>query len=86
MSKSALNMYTKILTNRLSESIKVVAVNPSYVKTQISEIAIINERLIPEQSAENILSFLERDYINRFFLRFRSGNLTSLMSLINQNN
>ena len=79
-------MYTKILTNRLSESIKVVAVNPSYVKTQISEIAIINERLIPKQSAENILSFLERDYKNRFFLRFRSGNLTSLMSLINQNN
>jgi NAD(P)-dependent dehydrogenase (short-subunit alcohol dehydrogenase family) len=62
MSKSALNMYPKILANRLSEHIKVVAVNPGCVKTQISEISLINGRLIPEQSAENIFSFLESDY------------------------
>ena len=39
MSKSALNMYPKISANRLSEYIKVVAVNPGCVKTQISEIS-----------------------------------------------
>ena len=39
MSKSALNMYPKIPANRLSEYIKVVAVNPGCVKTQISEIS-----------------------------------------------
>ena len=62
MSKSALNMYTKILVNRFLDSIKVAAVHPGYVKTQISETALINGRLTPEQSAENIFSFLESDY------------------------
>jgi NAD(P)-dependent dehydrogenase (short-subunit alcohol dehydrogenase family) len=72
-SKSALNMYTKILANRLSESIKVVAVHPGYVKTQISEIAMINGRLTPEQSAENIFSFLESDYKTDSFWDSEAG-------------
>jgi NAD(P)-dependent dehydrogenase (short-subunit alcohol dehydrogenase family) len=72
-SKSALNMYTKILANRLSESIKVVAVHPGYVKTQISEIAMINGRLTPEQSAENIFSFLESDYKTGSFWDLEAG-------------
>jgi NAD(P)-dependent dehydrogenase (short-subunit alcohol dehydrogenase family) len=74
MSKSALNMYPKIPANRLSEYIKVVAVNPGCVKTQISEISLINRRLTPEQSAKNIFFFLESDYKTVFFLGFRSGN------------
>jgi NAD(P)-dependent dehydrogenase (short-subunit alcohol dehydrogenase family) len=72
-SKSALNMYTKILANRLSESIKVVAVHPGYVKTQISEIAMINGRLTPEQSAENIFSFLKSDYKTGSFWDLEAG-------------
>ena len=73
MSKSALNMYPKILANRLSEHIKVVAVNPGCVKTQISEISLINGRLIPEQSAENIFSFLESDYKTDSFWDSEAG-------------
>ena len=73
MSKSALNMYPKILANRLSEHIKVVAVNPGCVKTQISEISLINGRLIPEQSAENIFSFLESDYKTHSFWDSEAG-------------
>ena len=73
MSKSALNMYTKILANRLSEYIKVVAVHPGYVKTQISGIALINGRLTPEQSAENIFSFLESDYKTGSFWDLEAG-------------
>ena len=36
VSKSALNMYTKILVNRYLESLKVAAFHPKYVKTSIS--------------------------------------------------
>ena len=60
MSKSALNMYTKILSNRLPE-IKVSAIHPGWVKT-----TIVNEerngRLTPKESAEKIIDYLE----NRF--------------------
>ena len=60
MSKSALNMYTKILSNRLPE-IKVAAIHPGWVKT-----TIVNEerngRLTPKESAEKIIDYLE----NRF--------------------
>jgi NAD(P)-dependent dehydrogenase (short-subunit alcohol dehydrogenase family) len=73
MSKSALNMYPKIPANRLSEYIKVVAVNPGCVKTQISEISLINRRLTPEQSAKNIFFFLESDYKIDFFWDSEAG-------------
>ena len=73
MSKSALNMYPKISANRLSEYIKVVAVNPGCVKTQISEISLINRRLTPEQSAKNIFFFLESDYKTDSFWDSETG-------------
>ena len=37
MSKAALNMYTKILTNRLKDTQKVAAIHPGWVRTTISE-------------------------------------------------
>jgi hypothetical protein len=73
MSKSALNMYPKIPANRLSEYIKVVAVNPGCVKTQISEMSLINGILNPVQSAENIFSFLESDYKTDSFWNSEAG-------------
>lgn len=78
MSKSALNMYPKIPANRLSEYIKVVAVNPGCVKTQISEISLINRRLTPEQSAKNIFFFLESDYKTVFFFGIQKRELNFL--------
>ena len=66
VSKSALNMYTKILANRLP-SIKIAAVHPGYVKTEISETALLHGRLSPEQSAVNVLSFMESDFKSGIF-------------------
>jgi NAD(P)-dependent dehydrogenase (short-subunit alcohol dehydrogenase family) len=73
VSKSALNMYTKILANRLS-SIKVAAVHPGYVKTEISESALLQGRLTPEQSAENVLSFMESDFKSGIFWDSETGS------------
>jgi len=45
MSKSALNMYTKILTNRLKDKIKVASIHPGWVKTTIIESNLLNSLL-----------------------------------------
>lgn len=74
MSKSALNMYTKILTNRLKEKIKVAAIHPGWVKTTIAEDNIINGRLTPEKSANNIFTFLSTDFKNGVFWDAESLN------------
>lgn len=62
MSKSALNMYTKILSNRLDGKVKVAAVHPGWVKTTIRESNLINAPLTPEKSVENIFRFLTSDF------------------------
>lgn len=62
MSKSALNMYTKILTNRLRDTVKVAAVHPGWVKTTIAEDNIINGRLTAEESASKIFNFINTDF------------------------
>ncbi|WP_226064714.1 SDR family NAD(P)-dependent oxidoreductase [Kaistella polysaccharea] len=62
MSKSALNMYTKILTNRLKGKVKVAAVHPGWVKTTIRESNLVNGTLTPEKSAENIYRFITNDF------------------------
>lgn len=60
MSKSALNMYTKILSNRL-ENIKVASIHPGWVKTTIA-----NEkkegRLTPKESAEKLVKYIENNF------------------------
>jgi len=73
MSKSALNMYTKILTNRLKDKIRVASIHPGWVKTTIIESNIKNGRLTPEQSAENIFAFLKNDFKNGTFWNSENG-------------
>ena len=67
MSKSALNMYTKILTNRLKGKIKVASVHPGWVKTTIRESNLVNGTLTPEESAARIFSFIKRDFESGMF-------------------
>ncbi|MCK8143418.1 SDR family NAD(P)-dependent oxidoreductase [Flavobacterium sp. I-SCBP12n] len=57
MSKTALNMYTKILSNRLSEKTKVASVHPGWVRTTIAKSNITEGRLSSEESANGIFNF-----------------------------
>ena len=67
MSKSALNMYTKILSNRLKDVIKVASIHPGWVKTTIVEDNMKHAPLTPKQSAENIFKCITRDFENGTF-------------------
>ena len=67
MSKSALNMYTKILTNRLKGKVKIASVHPGWVKTTIRESNLINGTLTPEESADSIFSFIISDFESGVF-------------------
>lgn len=67
MSKSALNMYTKILSNRLKDRITVASIHPGWVKTSIAKDNIINGRLTTEQSAESILNYINEGISNGDF-------------------
>lgn len=73
MSKSALNMYTKILTNRLKDKIKVASIHPGWVKTTIIESNLKNGRLTPEQSADNIFEFLTNEFDSGTFWNSENG-------------
>lgn len=66
MSKSALNMYTKILSNRLINIIKVAAIHPGWVQTTISE-SNVNARLTSEESADKIIQYIETRFENGDF-------------------
>jgi NAD(P)-dependent dehydrogenase (short-subunit alcohol dehydrogenase family) len=61
MSKAALNMYTKILSNRLEGKQLVASVHPGWVRTNISK-SNINGRLSPEESAQKIFEFINSDF------------------------
>ena len=61
MSKAALNMYTKILSNRLEGKQFVASVHPGWVRTNISK-SNINGRLSPEESAQKIFEFITSDF------------------------
>ena len=74
MSKSALNMYTKILTNRLKEKIRVASIHPGWVKTTIADDNIINGRLTTKQSADNIYDFIKSDFEDGIFWDTENGN------------
>ncbi|MEP5340657.1 MAG: SDR family NAD(P)-dependent oxidoreductase [Algibacter sp.] len=67
MSKSALNMYTKILTNRLENNIRVASLHPGWVKTTIAKDNIINGRLTTDESADRIFDFINKDFENGAF-------------------
>lgn len=73
MSKSALNMYTKILSNRLENKVKVASIHPGWVKTTIADDNIINGRLSPEQAANNIFDFIRNDFKTGVFWDSEDG-------------
>ena len=67
MSKTALNMYTKILSNRLSEKIKVASIHPGWVRTTIAESNITEGRLSTQESADGIFNFVISDFKTGIF-------------------
>ena len=73
MSKSALNMYTKILKNRLIDKIKVASIHPGWVKTTIIESNLRNGRLTPKQSADNIFDFVTTEFESGTFWNSENG-------------
>lgn len=66
MSKAALNMYSKILINRLGGSPKVGIIHPGWVRTMISG-DNTSGRLSPETSAKGIFDFVSSDFRNGTF-------------------
>ena len=74
MSKSALNMYTKILSNRLKDKIRVASIHPGWVKTAIIKSNLKNGRLTPKESAENIYDFLISKFESGTFWDSEKGN------------
>lgn len=67
MSKTALNMYTKIISNRLSGKIKVASVHPGWVRTTIAKNNITQGRLSSEESANGIYDFVISDFRTGMF-------------------
>jgi short-subunit dehydrogenase len=67
MSKTALNMYTKIISNKLSGKIKVASIHPGWVRTTIAKNNITQGRLSPEESAKGIYDFVISDFRNGIF-------------------
>jgi NAD(P)-dependent dehydrogenase (short-subunit alcohol dehydrogenase family) len=66
MSKAALNMYTKILSNRLEGKQLVASVHPGWVRTNIAK-SNVNGRLTPEESAQKIFQFITSDFKTGIF-------------------
>ncbi len=62
MSKTALNMYSKILTNRTMGTLKVATIHPGWVKTNISESSSLYGRLEAGDSAKRIYQFISSDF------------------------
>jgi len=61
MSKAALNMYTKILSNRLAGKQLVASVHPGWVRTNLTK-SNIHGRLSSEESAQKIVEFITSDF------------------------
>jgi len=74
ISKSALNMYTKILTNRFHGNLSVASVHPGWVRTNISENSAKNGRLSPTESAKRIFDFIMSDFRTGIFWDVESQN------------
>lgn len=62
MSKSALNMYTKILSNRYNGIYKIASIHPGWVKTTIAPDNIKNATLTPEESAAKMMDFILSEF------------------------
>lgn len=61
ISKAGLNMYSKILSNRLPAQQKVAVIHPGFVRTNISN---LNDHapLSPYESADRIYTFIQRNF------------------------
>lgn len=57
MSKTALNMYTKLLANKLNGKVSVAAIHPGWVQTTISSSG--GGRLTPTESATRMMDYIE---------------------------
>ena len=75
MSKSALNMYTKILSNRFKGKLKVAAVHPGWVRTTIAKANITEGRLSPEESAAKIFDFVTGNFETGMFWDIESQSV-----------
>ena len=67
MSKTALNMYTKILSNRLINQQNIASVHPGWVRTNISVNSSINGRLSADDSGSKICNFIISDFETGIF-------------------
>ena len=67
MSKTALNMYTKILTNRLLGKQTIATVHPGWVRTTIAKDNIVNGRLSTDESAFKIFNFVTNNFETGIF-------------------
>lgn len=66
VSKAGLNMFTKILANRLQGQHRVAAIHPGWVRTTLTP-GNRYGRLSPEESAERIFDFVSGDFANGTF-------------------
>jgi NAD(P)-dependent dehydrogenase (short-subunit alcohol dehydrogenase family) len=67
MSKTALNMYTKILTNRLLDKQTVATIHPGWVRTTIAKDNIVNGKLSSDESAIKIFNFVTTNFETGIF-------------------
>ena len=72
MSKSALNMYTKILSNRFKGSLSVASIHPGWVRTTIAASNIDSGRLSPEESAIKLFDYITSDFETGMFWNVES--------------
>ncbi len=61
ISKSALNMYSRILTNKYGDRLQIATIHPGWVRTEITP-DNIHARLSPEESARRIWAFAMEDF------------------------
>lgn len=67
MSKTALNMYSKILTNRLLDKQTIATIHPGWVRTTIAKDNIVNGRLSTDESASKIFNFVTSSFETGIF-------------------
>lgn len=72
MSKAALNMYAKILSNRYAGRFSVATVHPGWVRTTIAKSSVYG-RLSPEESAGRIFTFVQSAFRNGIFWNVESN-------------
>lgn len=75
MSKTAVNMYTKILSNRLAGKIKVASIHPGWVKTTITKSNITDGRLSADESADGIFNFVKSEFKTGVFWNIETQTL-----------